>query len=214
MSKDVHNHTNIIHYSVLGLGVGLLAIAIVCLTITLVNVHNFQRSLAHILLAGSLALLLFAPFLIVWSYTILWFSPTSEAASRSDITAPGQEVQPVTEDVQGAQPEKEDVAVAPGQAELVQRLSQQLELLQKLQTEQEKQLLEARVALTNREAMLTDWQDRAMEMFRLMERILAGGERLNEGYRRAVQDLLKWFIRFMEPFGISAIITEPGELFD
>lgn len=120
----------------------------------------------------------------------------------------------MTVDVQGAQPEKEDVAVAPGQAELVQRLSQQLELLQKLQTEQEKQLLEARVALTNREAMLTDWQDRAMEMFRLMERILAGGERLNEGYRRAVQDLLKRYTRLMEPLGISPIIPEPGEPFD
>ncbi|MFB5065596.1 MAG: nucleotide exchange factor GrpE [Candidatus Wallacebacter cryptica] len=184
-------------YSILGLGIGLLAIALCCLAIALVNANTFEPFFAHILLAGSIVLLICAAFLIVWAYTEL-----------------GRRFGSARDSVLETAASREDCPGSDDQQEVVLRLKKRLEELQKAAAEREDELLQVRLAAIKHEGALADWQERALDMFASMERILTGEGMLNEDGRQAVRELLKRYKKLMEPLGVSPIIPEPGDPFD
>lgn len=204
MAKKERPRTGLFYYSMLGLGIALLAVAITCLAITLTNVSSFERALSFVLLTGSFVLLFSGAFLIVWAFTTLWVGELREA-DYSLYTAAALEAM-----ASG----KEEASAPQAYQELVQHFKDELNELRKIVEQQQEKLAEARSSVEKLEGTLGLWLDQAIKMFRLMERTLTHGEQLNADYKRAVEDLLKQYTALVEHLGLIPIVPQRGDRFD
>lgn len=188
LSKSQQSTTSYSYYSFLVLGVGLLTISISCLAISLLNLQKFTRAFSLVLLSGSLTLLFFSTLLIVWSYMAL-----SNPDEDSTITASPGELD---------------------QRELVQDFKDHLEMQKRNEATLENNLIEERLSRRKLESTIGLWEERTLEMFRLMERTLANEDLLDEGYRRAVNDLQRRYTKLLHPLGFIPIIPKKDDMFD
>lgn len=88
------------------------------------------------------------------------------------------------------------------------------EALAKEKDARENETINLRSQLAQSNQNIAEWQEQIIEMFKMLERTLANGNQLDEGYRQAMVRTKNHLSRLVESLGIHLIEPQKGTPFD
>jgi len=96
----------------------------------------------------------------------------------------------------------------------VDALEEQNRSLRADKAELQEEVIELKGEIHRLEQTISQWQQRSVEMFRLMERVLNSDNVINEAYIQAMLRTKKHFAGLVAPMGVAVIEPERGDRFD
>ena len=98
--------------------------------------------------------------------------------------------------------------------QLVQMLEEQVKSLQEEKSTQVNSNVQLRGEAQALEHTVSEWQERSLEVFRMIERVVNSDMKVDDNYKQAMLRTKQHFSKLVAPMGVSVIEPQRGERFD